>query len=417
MSEERDDGKGCHKSSSSVLDLIQSKLEKLQAFFDNFDANLKHVERKKIEELAPNKLQEQIEARVDLVEILFTKKLNIRRNYLVEQLNKDLIMDLVTVKSNYDNENHIELDNLPLFLPSKKTIFDCNFLIGSLIYSKKFTMLKKLKYMDYLNQLENQIELTEELNFYSHIRALILNINRLFVYLRTKEQKTFFKIFNNKCKELVAIEIKPNLVYKNILALNAQIVCLFYNSEKKYNVLSVYDDDLNLIKRRHINYEINLCSLSVNEVICWDVDNKKCIIFDFQLKEIAHYGQCDDQDEPFYFCDGILIEASRDLILFYYYCESHPVHYVKIINRKTGMLNGVINFDFDYFSKVIRIDTESNILFKSYDPNNLLKYYDPYGELIGLFCSNEFTKFSHIDLTKSDELICFDKTDNKIFFL
>ncbi len=144
--------------------------------------------------------------------------------------------------------------------------------------------------------------------------------------------------------------------------------------------------------------------------------NKKCIVFDFELQRIAFFGQCEDENEPFYFCDGIIIEASKQLILFYYYSESHPTHFIKIINRQTGLLNGVINIDFDYFSKMIRIDTESNILFKSYDPNNLLKYYDPRGNLIGLFCHNEFTKFSRIDLTKSDELICFDKTDNKIFF-
>jgi hypothetical protein len=401
----------------SLHESIHRTFATLESFFATFNRTIASVEKKKLEEYDIDKLQEQIEERANCVDTVFTKTLNMRRNYLIDQIEKDLTTDLTTVKSNFDIENHIELDSLPLFLPSKKTIYDCNFLIGSLIYCHKFTMLKKLKYMDYLNQLEYKTELLEELNDYFHVRALILNINRVFIYLRSRDAKTFFKIFNNKCKELISIEICSSLVYKNILALNGQIVCLFYNQNQKYFLLSVYDDELNIIKRKRLDFDCNLCSLSVNEIICWDTKNHKCVVYDFQLEQIANFGQIDQENEPFYFADGVIIEASTRLILFYYYRETNPVHYIKIIDRRTGMTSGVINFDFDSFSKMIRIDTESNILFKSYDPSNQLKYYDSTGKLIGLFSNNEFTKFSRIDLTKSDELICFDKTDNKIFFL
>ena len=395
---------------NNIVEPIQIKFSSLELFFQSFEKNLELVRQEKLDQFETKNLDEHIDKRVDLVELVFTKKLNSRRNYLIDQFDKKMRHHMKLIQLNYGK-------SFFTFLPSKKTIYDCNFLIGSLIYKNKFSILKKLKYMDYLNQLENKIELIDELNYYFHVRALILNINRLFIYLRTKEGKTFFKIFNNKCKEYISIEINDNLIYKNILAINAQIVCLFYHQSRKYFILSVYDDELNLLRQTKIDYEINLCSLSVNEVICWDVKNKKCLVYDFDLSLVDNFGQCEKEEEPFYFCDGIIIEASTQLILFYYYSESYPKHFIKIINRRTGLLNGVINIDFDYFSKMIRIDTESNILFKTYDPSNLLKYYDSNGKLIGLFSNNEFTKFSRIDLTKSDELICFDKTDNKIFFL
>jgi hypothetical protein len=229
---------------------------------------------------------------------------------------------------------------------------------------------------------------------------------------------------------VISLELDKTLNYKNILTLNSKIVALFFYQNESHFLLRVYDDELNILEERIFKGnssrtnettlpDISLCSLSENEIICWDGVEKKCKIYDFELKFVKEFGQCMNQNEPFFFCNGILFKASSELLLFYYYDLSNdePIHYIKIIDRTTGFLKGVINLTFECFSRLLFIDTESNILLRSHNPNNLIKYYDSQGNLIGMFSNAEFSKFNHLDLTKNDELICFDKTDNKIFFL
>lgn len=391
---------------------IRANIEYLDDFFVNFDEKLRHVKSKKQAEFHVNELPVVIGKCVDEIESKFVNSVNDRRTCLIDSLQKYFQSDMRHASCQQHNCKTIKE-----FSASKKKSLDCTYLIGSLVYGSKFSILKKLKYMDYLNQLENKIELVGEVNRVDHVRSQILSLNRLFIYIRTPDAKTFFKIFDSKCKELDSMEISEHLTYKNILTLNSQIVTLFYDQITKYYLLSVYDDELNLVKRKRLKRDINMCSLSKNEIICWDVKNKRCLVFDFDLKEISSFGQSDDPSAPFYFSDGIIIEASTELILFYYYSEDTPKHFIKIIDRQTGLLNGVIDIDFEYFSRIFLIDTESNILFKPLNPTNLLKYYDSRGNIIGMFSNNEFAKFRRIELTKSDELICFDKVDNKIFFL
>ena len=91
-------------------------------------------------------------------------------------------------------------------------------------------------------------------------------------------------------------------------------------------------------------------------------------------------------------------------------------HFIKIFDRSNGYLSGVINFDFNYFSKMIRIDTKSNILVKLYEPADEVKYYDCHGKLLKVFRNNDLPKYNRIDLSQDDDIICYDKIENKILF-
>ena len=66
---------------------------------------------------------------------------------------------------------------------------------------------------------------------------------------------------------------------------------------------------------------------------------------------------------------------------------------------------------------MIKIDSQSNIFIKLYEPNNLVKYFDTNGKLIGDFNENELEKFSRIDITKDDFITCFDRAQNKLIIL
>lgn len=380
----------------------------MENFFINFNQKLKEieVEKENLFELLLKKLDFLISKNENSIKAILNK----RRDFLLTQLNKSFSLCFAQASILFKN-------CLVKFIESTARIDESSLLIGNLVYNKKFSILKKFSYFNYLNQYINEIELNEELIRFSNVRILILNQNRLFSYLRTNENKTYFKIFNKKWQELNSIGVDAMLIYRNVISWNSTVASLFYNpAVGEKNILSVYNEDLKLKANRSFNFNLNLCCISENEIICWNTDENISIIFDFNLNVLKTFGQDLNEGEPFYFANGILIEGSPSLLLFYFCNQEEQTHFIKIIDRKTGILSGVINFEFNYFSKMIRIDNESNILVKLYEPSNELKYYDSKGTLLKVFTHNDLTKFSRIDLSQNDDIICFDKTDNKILF-
>lgn len=378
----------------------------LDTFFDGFNSKLKEIESIKLD-LFDNTLVDKLENELHLTETLIKKSLD-----------EDRTSKLNLVKSKADLSLSLNLRYLPInFKESRVRIDDSSLLIGYLTYKNKFKILKKFNYFSYLNQFTNEIQLAEDLILFMNVRILVLSPKRLFVYLRTKENQTSFKIFNDKCQEICSVQIDKDLIYKNVISWNLSLVSLFYNpKDNRKHILSFYDKDLRLLAVKSIELDLNLCSLNENEIVCWNSTDKVCQIYDFNLNLISSIGQHVSEHIPYYFSNGILIEASQTLILFYYFHEDEEKHFIKIMDRKTGHLTGIINFDFNYFSKMIRIDSESNILVRLYEPNNEIKYFDSKGKLLKIFSNNELTKIGRIDLSQNDDIVCYDKTENKILF-
>ena len=112
--------------------------------------------------------------------------------------------------------------------------------------------------------------------------------------------------------------------------------------------------------------------------------------------------------------DGFLLDVSQTKILFYF-SNLKNEHSIKIINRETGILDGVINIPFDNVSKLIKFDSKSNILMKSY-PDNILRLYNSTGEFLMSRTTIQFTDLDRFDLNSSDEIVCYDRRNNKICY-
>ena len=388
-------------------DKIQSDFERLEKFFANFDQICVHLRNEKIATFED--LKKTIEQRISIIEVYIFQILNKIRSHLLTITNGHFLNAFPKLNL---SKNFFCLN----FVPSCLSLNETGIIIGNLNYKNNFHLLKKFNYFDFLNQCSLEIQLVDELIRYFNVRILILSKNRLFVYLRTNEGESFFKIYNNKCQEIYSIKINSNFVYRNVLSYNSKVVCLFNDPVKNENILSIYKDNLVLIESINLDYNLILCSILENEIICWSASDNKCLIFDFELKLTCKLGQTKQEDQPFYFESGILIESSKDLFLIYFFDKKELKHFIKIINRSNGKLTGIINFDFNYFSKMIRIDNLSNILVKLYEPANEVKYYDSCGKLLKVFVNNDLANYNRIDLSQNDDLLCYDKVENKILF-
>ncbi|RMZ95033.1 hypothetical protein BpHYR1_034342 [Brachionus plicatilis] len=388
-------------------DTIQSHFAQLDIFFNNFDQTCIQLKNEKTTHF--DDLKKIVNQKIAKAELDIRKVLNKIRHYLLFMIHQHLLNACLPTGSH----KNFFLDN---FVPSHLRLDEAGIILGNLKYKNNFYLLKKFNYFDFLNQCTHQIQLNEELIRFFNVRILILSQNRFFVYLRTNDGATYFKIYSNKCQEVYSIKVDSNLVYRNVLSHNSKIVCLFNDPLKNENILSIYKDNLVLLESIYLDYNLILCSLLENEIICWHASDNKCLIFDFGLNLMSKIGQIKLENEPFYFENGILIESSKSLFLIYYFDKQELKHFIKILDRSNGRLTGVINFDFNYFSKMIRIDNLSNILVKLYEPANEVKYYDSCGNLLKVFVNNDLAKYNRIDLSQEDDLICYDKVENKILF-
>ena len=342
---------------------------------------------------------------------------------------------------------------LPSFTASKWNVYDAEKLLGHVRHRHPFHLVQKLTYPhlfggggdEHLGELDMSSLITEStIDSRFNTRVLMLAERKLFVYTtmtttpvdeeEASEPMSSFRVYNRH-KELVAQRsLGANLIYKNLVAWHLTVVSLFYDSMAAASdtggrfVLSVFDasddddypnddgNELRLRAERRLAHGVHLTSVTHDEVICWNQAEKRCLVYSHRLDLLAAYGQETSVSEPFYFANGNLIDASPHVILYYYFDESEQNHYLKVFERSSGRKVGRIDFDFSYFSKMIKIDALSNILIKL-EPNNVIKYYDARGSLLGEFADARFEKFSRIDLTSDDRLTCYDKALNRLFYL
>jgi hypothetical protein len=381
-----------------------------------------------------NQLEQEKELNFDLVGVKINKKLTDRQliDRIEQELNlkrSNLLIDLNACFSKCLLEQNGDYKARCMFKESLVNIYDFESIFGDLIYLQPFTLDKKFKYLDLLNQFD-EIDLVGELTAnYNLYRILLLNKCKIFIYMKPRytgdlndfiigdKDKHIFKITNRKLEDVSFRYLDSNLVIRNIITWEFKIASLFYDKSNASYHLDIYDQYLNRTSHREFDFCVKLCSINDNEIFCWNQTDEKCIILDYKLNILHEYGQSLNLEKPFYFVGGTLIDGSINSLL--YYCSDQPneKQFLKIINRKTGLAIGHIDFEFLYFTKIIKIDSQSNILVKL-NQNNLIKYYDLCGNLLNDFRNNEFNKFNSLiefNLTKDDRIVCYDKSQNKLF--
>ena len=288
-------------------------------------------------------------------------------------------------------------------------------ILGIISFNNEFDIQKKFLYLELFNFF-TEIEITNDQIDFFNFRITALSRCKLVVY---SKKQHFLKIINQKCEELSSLEINSKLILKQIICFKNKIATLFQNNSTKNYYLIIYDENLNLTSYKSFAYDLSLCVLNSLQVICWKRKEHQCVIFDHDLNELIQIGQIKDINEPFYLCDGVehdgfLLDVSQTKILFYF-SNLKNEHSIKIINRETGILDGVINIPFDNVSKLIKFDSKSNILMKSY-PDNILRLYNSTGEFLMSRTINQFTDLDQFYLISSDEIVFYNRGNNKLCY-
>ncbi len=221
---------------------------------------------------------------------------------------------------------------------------------------------------------------------------------------------------NRNFEQIAHRYIHMDLNVHNIVAWDRKLACLFYSKSSRLFHLDLFDQHLSLKGSKSFNYNLKLCSMNDHEILCWNQSAEKCVVLDLDLNVLNEYGQSESVDRPFYFSGGTLIDASATRFLYYCADCDQQKQCIKIVDRETGDPIGQIDFDFLYFTKIIKLDSRSNILVKL-SQNNLIQYYDPYGRLLNEFRINKFNSLIEFNLTRQDQIVCYDKGEKKIFVL
>ena len=139
-------------------------------------------------------------------------------------------------------------------------------------------------------------------------------------------------------------------------------------------------------------------------------------------------------------CSSVnLIDVSSRILLIYTSDEVKRMQRVSIVSRINGLVQGCIEFGYNSFPSMIKIDSCSNILVRTCDSgdqampifpaarNSLIKYFDFRGNLLVQLgadlnnnnnLANPFDSFNRIDLNRErdDELVCFCRQHGIILF-
>jgi hypothetical protein len=399
---------------NTILDptAIKVQLNELEEIFSQLNSQHQEIYAEKLNQLLT--LEKNLYEHVKKLEIIIPVELNKKRDSLIVCLKEYLINELENnIFANCNGECYSK--NFSVFKKSFKNLNRSH--LGHFHYLKPFNLLKKLKYLKYLDQFEELLNIdNKELNDF-YVRFVVLSTKKIFVYKKASNDSFQLKIVDYLNVEVCRKKCNSSYIYRGIVGYSNKIICLLFSSDTSEFLLYVFDDCLNQLAIKKFNYDLHLCSANSNEIICWSWRSKQCLVFDFALNLIKTYGQETNKDAAFYFSNGMLLDVSVERILFYDFDETNKKQFIKILDRENGKLCGTIDFQFDYFSKMIRIDSHSNIILKLYEPFNVLKYYDLNGNLLFESFNQDFVKFARIDLTSDDTLICLDNANNKVFYL
>jgi hypothetical protein len=243
-------------------------------------------------------------------------------------------------------------------------------------------------------------------------QPLVIAISSKLFYIC--KNKTMFIINENGdqlCRRVEELKPKTVLSYSNVIvALFSSLQMVADNDEKMNNYLKIYNIKLEtLFECNFLEEELQLCAITTFDIICWSRTTSQCIILSINnLKQVERCGQLESPLEPFYFKDGIIIDSSDDIILFYHTNMITESHLIKLISRQTGHHTASINLDFNYLTKMVKIDPKtSHILIKFID--DIIEYFDSNGNLLSRFKNNKLSNFNRIEFNHQNDLVFYDK--------
>lgn len=90
------------------------------------------------------------------------------------------------------------------------------------------------------------------------------------------------------------------------------------------------------------------------------------------------------------------------------------MHFIKIVSRQTGCSVGEIKFEYNYFTRILKLDMNDNIIFKPHLPNNLIECYRTNGEKTNDFTNAHFRDIESPRLTSNNQIVFFNRREDKV---
>ena len=194
-----------------------------------------------------NQIEQEKELNFDLVHLNINKLLTDQQ--LIERIERELnekrSILLINLNACFNKclllDKNADVTKRCMFKESLININDFESIFGDLVYLRPFTLDKKFKYLDLLNQFD-EIDLVDELTAnFNLYRILLLNKCKIFIYMKPRytgdindliigeQDKHIFKIINRKLEDVSFRYLDSNLVIRNIIAWDFKIASLFYN--------------------------------------------------------------------------------------------------------------------------------------------------------------------------------------------
>jgi hypothetical protein len=380
----------------SDIVLIESALLKFEHYLNDAKQQvyLKHAQFE-------TKLGEKLKQIENLTSDIFQKN-----DYLKRKLNR-------TRRYSFLNQQIIFK-----FKESNKQLEDI--LIESFYFNlnNQFTLEKKIKYLHLYNQFET-IDCTNSIppNCYNFM-IIPLNRNRIFYCCGVFEKKSFLKITNKYGFELKRCSISPTMYYRTFQAYNDCIVGLFDDVSNESNYILVYDQQTLEIRassryfnKSNNNNKFDLWSILDEQIIVRTNDTYEYTVYNFNLELKFTLNLTRFINEAGLKNSVFLTGLTRNCIYLF------VSKLIKKIDRKTGTIEGDINFETDIKSYLnVKMDSNENFLIK-HNSLNKLTYHNKDGKLLAENQSDLLKYFNFFELTHQNDIFFCDTLKRKIYFI
>jgi hypothetical protein len=312
---------------------------------------------------------------------------------------------------------------------------------------KRNNLFLKFKYFNLFYNGIQKVNL-----YYGMSEKMVLKKNKIVL---SKQRTFYFTEFSDKtCYMLIRDDlsnrdlVKSSIIYLRyfenyqFLATDTHIIGLFYDDYCfVLKLYTVKNENFTLISSKTFKFKIILHSINKHEIICLtnQINANRYLALSYDLDIIDRFGQKIDEDKPFYFGDGSLINCSINKIFVYFYDHREQKHSIKIMNRSSGKTekNCLIDLPLGTKFKQIKIDSSFRILIFSEMSlsmknteekeeidctgyckkiRNSILYFDTDGKFLFRIKSNLFMDLKSFDLTSEDDLYFIDYEKKINFF-
>ncbi|CAF1073158.1 unnamed protein product [Brachionus calyciflorus] len=282
----------------------------------------------------------------------------------------------------------------------------------------------KLRHLDlfindssfYHNKNESlYIQVRPSLNFTPRIQKLVISQDLSLNLVENQPKNLFYQIVNNLNNQIIfkseIFQIKYYQTYQ-VLSYGYYFMLLIKDDYESRVLVYYYDklkNEILNLKQKIFNFKIKIHLMNkFNLIFVLNDSAHRYVVLNYDLELIEFFGQSQNKRKPFYVCESSsLIQLTFNKAYIYAYCEQKMRHFIKIINRFTGLsiknvyLNKLARFN------QIKVDPSNRLLIKFYD--NSLNYFDSNAEFLFdiksktaksyknfEFISNSFIYFSNI---------------------